>query len=478
MEMFDRDREFALKLYRERLRRRRSFYLSLFIPGLGQLYQGRGIAGVLFLLLFLFPFYYLYLIGGLFSYGGLSLISSQLLLYFLQLYDAYRGSKRETSPCEDFCPAGVNIPSFMSLCQVGDFEGAYASFMARAPFPFTLGEVCPAPCQEKCGVLPERPLRIRELHREFGRKVLGSLTVEEREPFFPEVERKVAVVGGGVAGLTVAYYLASCGVQVELFEREGELGGTLNFIPRFKLDRELFKKEVEFITSFKNLRVRRGTDIKARPDGYDLVVVAVGSQVEKRLDVNCEGVIYPLSFLKEPPTLEGKRVLVVGAGDTAFDVARLAVRLGGEALVLYRGSSEAVRAGRKEVRSAIREGVKLYTGCTLKGVEGKRAVFSCGSFDFDYLVPAVGFERDLKLIEALEPDFIAGDASSGMSTAVQSIADGRQVAFRVLKKLGLSERAWFVEDFYFEKPDGVGGENLFLVSESSLCQHCGMRVRS
>ena len=157
--MFEKDRELALKLYKELKRRKKAFYLSLLLPGLGQLYLGRKLSGALFFLLFFFPFYYLYLIGELLSYGGISLLVAQALLYALQAYDARRAAYRESSPCEDSCPAGVAIPTFMSYCQEGDYEAAYASFLTRAPFPYTLGEVCPAECEKKCGILPEGPLR-------------------------------------------------------------------------------------------------------------------------------------------------------------------------------------------------------------------------------------------------------------------------------------------------------------------------------
>ncbi|WP_457681546.1 FAD-dependent oxidoreductase [Thermovibrio sp.] len=478
MEVFNEDRKVALELYEKRLKKKRGFYLSLIFPGLGQLYQGRYLTGALFLLFFLFPFYYVYLIGKALSYGGITLISAQALLYALQAYDARRGVKRETSPCEEACPAKVNVPSFMSYCQTGEFKRAYGSFLARAPFPFTLGQVCPAPCEEKCGVLPGRPLRIREVHGQFGKMVLESVKVKERKPFFPLARRKVAVVGGGVAGITVAYYLASCGVEVELFEKESELGGTLRFVPDFKLDKELFKREIELLTSFKNLKVHLGKEVLKRPSGFDLVVAAVGALVEKKLPLKGERVVYPLSFLKSPPEVKGKRVVVIGAGDTAFDIARLTVRLGGEALVFYRGSFEGIKASRKELSEAVKEGVRVYTNCDLISIEGRTAKLSCGEVKYDYLVPALGFEVDRELLRNISGDFIAGDAGGGMSTAVNAIGHAREVAYEVLKELSLSERAWFVEDFYAKKPSKVSGSNLFVVSESSLCEHCGLKVRS
>ncbi|SMO40374.1 NADPH-dependent glutamate synthase beta chain [Balnearium lithotrophicum] len=479
------DRLFALKGAEVLKRRRKAQKLSLILPGLGQIYEGRNLTGVSIFSIFSFPFYYWYLLNFPVNYGSLTLLISQALLYALQAYDAGRGKKRETSPCEDFCPAGVKVPSFMSLCEKGELEKAFGVFFLSSPFPFTLGELCPAPCEEKCGVLPERPLRIKEVHREMARNVLEKIEVREREPFFPKVGKRVAVVGGGVAGITVAYYLSSVGVQVDLFEREGELGGILNVIPDFKLDRKISKKEIAFVTSFKNLKIHLNREVRERPEGYDAVVLSVGAQRERKLDEslikNFSGrVIYPLEFLKNPPHLKGKKLAVIGAGDTAFDVSRLAVRRGAEVVVIYRGESSQIRANRRELTEAIKEGVRVYTECELKGSKGRVVSFSCGSFSPDYIVPAIGFDVDRELLSRFEGDniFVTGDAATGMTTFVEASAKAKETAYKILKKLGLKDRAWFTVDFYFPKPERSSGSNLFVASESSLCQHCGIKVKS
>ncbi|WP_163327684.1 FAD-dependent oxidoreductase [Desulfurobacterium thermolithotrophum] len=484
------DFEFHIKGKRILKERKKAFYLSLLFPGLGQLYQRRWISGFAFLLIFLFPFYYLYLIGFKLNYGSVFLILSQFLLYILQLLDAKRGAKRETSPCEDFCPANVNIPTFMSYCESGDFKKAFGSFMTRAPFPFTLGEICPAQCETKCGILPERPLKIREVHREFGKKILEEIEIIEREPVFPIINKKVAVVGGGAAGLTVAYYLASAGIKVDIFEKENELGGLLHVIPDFKLNKVLLRKEIEFLTSFKNIKVFLNTKVNSRLKNYDFVVIATGAQKEKKLDIPTKGnpkILYPLSFLKNPPKLKGKKVVVIGAGDTAFDVARLTIKKEGEAFVFYRGDATEIKAQQREINVAIREGVKIYTNCQPVLVENKKVKFSCGEVSFDYLVPAIGFEKDKEIFKVFGVSggklfengvFVVGDSLNGVSSVVNAVRDGRIAAYEILKKLGLWERAWFTVDFYHPKPERTSGENLFIISESSLCQHCGKKVES
>jgi len=314
--------------------------------------------------------------------------------------------------------------------------------------------------------------------------------IKKRKPFFSTVNKKAAVIGGGIAGLTVAYYLASAGVKVDIFEKEEELGGILNVIPDFKLNKELMKKEIAFATSFENIKVFTGTEIKSLPKGYDAVIVATGSQIEKKLNIPISGnptIVYPLSFLKNPPELKSKKVVVIGAGDTAFDVARVTVRNGGEALVFYRGEVKGIRAQQKEIAAAIREGVRIYTDCNPISIKGNKVNFSCGATDFDYLVPAIGFEKDKELLKSFGISgeklyengiYLAGDVLSGMSTAVNAVKEGRKVAEQILKDLGLSERAWFSLDFYVPKPTKSCGRNIFIVSESSLCQHCGIRVKS
>jgi NADPH-dependent glutamate synthase beta subunit-like oxidoreductase len=470
--------------------RKRAFYLSLLFPGLGQLYQKRWISGISFLLIFLFPFYYLYLIGFEINYGSVILVLSQLLLYVLQALDARKGTTRETSPCEDFCPANVNIPTFMSYLSRSDFKKAFGSFTTRAPFPFTLGEICPAQCETKCGVLPERPLRIREVHREFGKKTLGEIEITDRNPIFPVVDKKVAVIGGGAAGLTVAYYLASAGVKVDLFEKESKLGGLLNLIPDFKLDKALLQREIEFVTSFKNIKVFLNSEIKSKLEGYDFIVIATGAQKAKKLDIPIKGnskILYPLPFLKTPPELKAKRVVIIGAGDTAFDIARLTVRNGGEALVFYRGDAKNVRAQQREVNIAIKEGVKVYTNCQPELIESNKIKFSCGEVKFDYLVPAIGFEKDREIFKTFGVSgekffengvFVVGDSLNGISSVVEAVRDGRITAYKILKKLRLQDRAWFVVDFYRPKPEKISEKSLFIVSEASLCQHCGVKVKS
>jgi thioredoxin reductase len=135
----------------------------------------------------------------------------------------------------------------------------------------------------------------------------------------------------------------------------------------------------------------------------------------------------------------------------------------------------------------VREGVRIYTNCQPELVEGNKIKFSCGEVEFDYLVPAIGFEKDREIFKTFGISgeklfengiFVVGDSLNGVSSVIEAVRDGRAAAYEILKKLGLWDRAWFVVDFYRPKPERTSEENLFIVSEASLCQHCGMKIKS
>jgi thioredoxin reductase len=479
------DRHFAFKVLELIKKRKRALLLSLALPGAGQLYLGRRATGALFMLLFFLPFYYLYAMDFPFNYGTLALLFSQLSLYVLQLADVAKGESRETSPCEDACPAGVLIPSFMAYCERGEPEEALGVFMLRAPFAFTLGELCSAPCEGRCGVLVPRPVKVKEVHRLLGKMFLESFVPKPRDPFFPPVGKKVAVVGAGPAGITSAYYIASAGVDVEIFEKEEKLGGMLNIIPDFKFNKSLVEKEIQFLTSFKNIKVFTGAEIKEITEDYSAVVVAIGYQIEKKLNIpidSASSIVYPTAFLRNPPAVKGRKVVILGGGNTAFDIARFVAGHGGTALVLYRGNWQTIKVSRREVELAIKEGVLVRFNCTPVSVSGGRIRLSCGEETFDYLVPAIGFERDEKLIASIVESarrvrakvYVVEDSSS----VVSAVAGARKVAESVLKDIGLAGRVWFSTDLYVPKAKSTLSATSFLSQEGKLCQHCGVRVRS
>jgi NADPH-dependent glutamate synthase beta subunit-like oxidoreductase len=180
------------------------------------------------------------------------------------------------------------------------------------------------------------------------------------------------------------------------------------------------------------------------------------------------------------PPLKGKKVVVIGGGYTAFDIARLSAKKGANATIVYRGDSSRIKVKKEELSKAVGEGIKILTNCSLKEGKGEKLIFSCGEFSPDYLIPAIGFEVERETVYKLkgENTFLAGDVAKGMSSLVEASKSGREAAYRVLKKLGLLDRAWFTVDIYKPKPSKPSGKNLFVISESSLCQHCGIKVKS
>jgi len=289
---------------------------------------------------------------------------------------AYAVDKRETAPCRQACPAGVNAQGYVNLTAQGKFKEALELVREELPFPGVCGRVCPHPCEAACkrGEV-DQPVAIRAIKR-----FLADWELKEaRERELPEPapltqKERVAVVGSGPAGLTCAYYLRKRGYGVTVFEALEEPGGMLRVgIPPFRLPREIIDYEIDYIKAVGvELRtgVTVGKDITLRElkQEYDAVFIAAGAHRGLKLGIpgeELEGVMDALDFLRgvnlegrrEPP---GDHVLVIGGGNTAIDAARTALRLGSqEVTIVYRRSREEMPAGPEEVAEAEAEGVKI-----------------------------------------------------------------------------------------------------------------------
>ena len=253
---------------------------------------------------------------------------------------------KKNIPCQSACPAETDIPGYLAAIYQGDFARAYAINLRDNVFPGVLGRVCARPCETAC---------------RHGRDGLGesvAICWSKRAgadhgvtepvvlpPLFPPSGKRVAVVGAGVAGLTVARNLALCGHQVTVFEQHTLAGGMmLQGIPEFRLPRPIVEREIEQIRLLGvNIRcgVRIGSDVSAQSlmADHDAVVLASGTLKPNLLDLpgkELAGIRHGLDFLLEvnsggTPSV-GKYVLVIGGGFTAMDCARTAARLGAEVL--------------------------------------------------------------------------------------------------------------------------------------------------
>jgi len=253
-------------------------------------------------------------------------------------------------PCQAACPAGTDIPGYLEAIYKGDFEDAYRINLRDNVFPDVLGRVCARPCEPECRHGWEGngdPVAICHSKRAAGDERANKALVVMPQ-IFKATDKKVAVVGAGVAGLTAARELASMGHAVTIYEKHKVPGGMLNQgIPEFRLPRDLVNREIEQVRAC-SVDIKCGVDIGKDisiddlATEYDAVVLAGGTLNPNVPDVpgsKLKGVEHGLDFLLQVNELGrrsiGKKVVIVGGGYTAMDCARTAIRLGAKALKVY-----------------------------------------------------------------------------------------------------------------------------------------------
>jgi NADPH-dependent glutamate synthase beta subunit-like oxidoreductase len=393
----------------------------------------------------------------------------------------------EPPPCQAACPLDIRVREKIRLMQAGDLAGALTVLLERCPFPGILGRICSHPCETVCTRANlGGPIAIAALKR-----YVADLDPEAvfRVSPGPERPERVAVVGGGPAGLMAAYELRRLGYGVTIFEAEVALGGALRlYIPPYRLPREVLDREVSLVERLGaevRLRTRVGRDVQLEELRRDFAAVflAVGAHKSLRLQIAGEdltGVMDALSFLKAvnlgaaPPI--GPRVAVIGGGNAAVDAARSAWRGGArEVQVLYRRTENLMPALASEVEAARREGVRfhfltmpvrLLGNGRVQGLAAQKTELGApdaggrccpvpvaGSeftLEVDMVIPAVGQTADFNFfgpglafdtatIYRLETEpvslatripgvFAGGDLITGPDTAVAAFAAGRRAA--------------------------------------------------
>ncbi len=292
-------------------------------------------------------------------------------------------SESPKAPCQVACPAGTDAGRYVGLIAEGRYDDAYAVAAEVNPFPSVCGWICTAPCEIACrrGVLDE-PIAIRTLKRFASER--GHLPAVP--PPATRRPERVAIVGGGPAGMSAAYYLARLGYPVAVFEAMPVPGGMMAIgIPEYRLPREVMGEEIERILSLGvelHLDAAMGRDFSLADlegQGFRAVFLATGASKSRRLGVDGEGldgVVPATLFLKrvnlgEAPRLSG-HVVVVGGGSTAMDAARSALRSGASSVTIaYRRGRDEMPAQAEEIEAAEREGVVLRTGVVPVQVIGR-----------------------------------------------------------------------------------------------------------
>jgi NADPH-dependent glutamate synthase beta subunit-like oxidoreductase len=396
----------------------------------------------------------------------------------------------ELPPCQAACPLDIRVREKLRFLQQGDLAGALGVVLERCPFPGILGRICTHPCEQACTRNSlDQPIAIAGLKR-----YLADASPEaglDRAPG-PERPQRVAIVGGGPAGLMAAYELRRLSYPVTLFEAEPFLGGALRlYIPAYRLPREVLEREVSLIEKLGTevrLRTRVGRDVYLEDLRRDFAAVflALGAHKSLRLQIPGEdltGVLDGISFLKAlnsgtPPEV-GRRVAIIGGGNAAVDAARSAWRGGGQEVhVLYRRTAELMPALSSEVEEARREGVCFHFLTLPVRVEGNGRVQrlvaqrtelgeldasgrccpvpvsdSEFSLEVDTVIVAVGQTTDFSFfgpglvfdtatIYRLEADpitlktqipgvFAGGDLVTGPKSAVEAFAAGRRAALAI-----------------------------------------------
>ena len=284
------------------------------------------------------------------------------------LMSDHRGDCRP--PCLSACPAGTDCQGYVGLLANGEYEEAIKLIKEKLPLPASIGRVCPHPCETECRrKLAEEPISIAFLKYHIADEDLqkGAYT----SIIAPDSGKKVAVVGGGPGGLTAAYFLRKQGHAVEVLDMMSEMGGMLRYgIPEYRLPKKILASEIALmskmgITMKNNIKIGKDVLLEKLVSDFDAVVVATGawkSTPMKVLGEDLKGVEGGIDFLRrnhfEKNDLTGKKVAIVGGGNTAMDACRTAVRQNAASVInLYRRTKAEMPAEEIEIVEGEEEGV-------------------------------------------------------------------------------------------------------------------------
>ena len=377
-----------------------------------------------------------------------------------------------TAPCKTACPAHIAVQGYIKLAAQGKYTDALELIKKENPFPAICGRICNRRCEDECtrGSI-DSAVAIDEIKKFIADKELDKATRFIPRKLHDFSDKKIAVIGAGPAGMACAYYLACDNYKVTVFDKNAQPGGMLRYgIPAFRLEKDVLDAEIEVLkelgVEFK-CGVEIGKDVtiqSLRDEGYSAFYLGIGAQKSATLGIKGEdlkGVWGGIDFLRAVNAGEkldlGKKVVVVGGGNVAMDVARAAVRLGADVTVAYRRKESDMPADPAEVAEAKEEGVKFlfeYKPVEIKGSKGSVSALLCeaGEVKCNTVIAAIGqtidwgkldigelktdekgrAEADGFTYQTAQPDiFVGGDVMTGPKFAIDAIAAGKQGAISI-----------------------------------------------
>ena len=415
-----------------------------------------------------------------------------------------------TAPCKGGCPIHQDIPEYMELCRRGLYGPALKLITEKNALPFLTGTICAHRCQNKCSRnFYEESIQIRDTKLIAAERGYGAL-MAALKPTAKQPGKKAAIIGGGPTGIAAAYFLARGGVETTIFEREEKLGGVPRYvIPAFRISDEALDKDIAIMERL-GVEVKCGAPAPSvdalKKMGYTHILMATGAWQAGELGIpgNVKGVIGWMKEMKQQvkPCLEG-HVVVVGAGNTAMDAARVAKRMGAcSSTLVYRRTKKEMPADEHELKLAIDEGVNMIELAApveqkdgkLKlekmklgepDASGRRSPVATGEYfeiPCDLVISAIGEKVDSKLMADngiemgrkgpafktnVENVWSAGDAHRGPATVVEGIADAAAFAEAVI---GTAYTYEIPEQAYPAKADAAAKKGILKMAKDACCE--------
>ena len=396
-----------------------------------------------------------------------------------------------TAPCKTACPAHIAIQGYIKMAGEGRYKEALALIKHENPFPAVCGRICNHPCELHCTrASVDQAVAIDDIKKFIAEQELkpeGRFLPWKRHDYH---DKKIAIIGAGPAGLSCAYYLAQDGYDITVFEKEDKLGGMMTLgIPSFRLEKDVVNAEIEIIKEM-GVKFKTGCEVgkdvtipELRKQGYQGFFVAIGAQLSRKLGLEGEDhpeILGGIDFLRDVNLGKGKKlsgkVVVIGGGNVAMDVARTALRQGAEKVDLYcLESRDEMPSAKEELAEAEEEGIVIHNSWgpkelviedkVLKGIkfrkctsvkdkdgrfnpsfdesvveeaEAKSILLALGqAFDYGKLFEGTNVQlsprhtvlADPFTLQTTEPDiFVGGDCFHGARFAIDAIANGKAAA--------------------------------------------------